>query len=665
MSNTVLYVDDDRNLSQIVTRALRGEGYEVRTSFDGDDAIAAIREDVPDLVLLDILLPRRDGFEVLAEVRGLPGPGSQVPVVLVSGCSPTPAYAQRANELRANDLLAKPVPLEKLLEVVTEHLGEAKKPEPVRGTNGGASADGMSGSFERVPFPAILHHLHGLRATGVLHVTTAKKRKWIQMREGYPVAVRSNLLKETLGHFLERSGRISREVLEESRRRMEREGVRQGEILVAMERLSDEELAEALRDQADQKLFEIFSWDKGNFRFERSDKLQRANSLGIGRSPANLILQGVRSRFPIERIDLYLETHRDRTVAHGATPFYRFQEINLDSYQEALLRGLDGTQPLSAFLGEDEDTRRTVYGLIAAGLLELRGEGPKGRAKRKTKPKGRAKAARARASRPRAGAAPAAAAAAPRAPTSAPLTPEDESHRNALATMAGQLRARTYFEILGVDGTDPPDRVREAYERISGDSHPDRFAGSHRAVRDLALEVFETVTAAYETLADPRRRQQYLLDQNRAEREARRKEQSELALEAETEFRKGEVALNTRCYEDALRHFGRALELYPDEGDHHAHYGWALYLCHPGDASMVGEALEHVKRGLKLASHREKPYLFMGRLYKAIGKVETAEKMFTRAAHVQPECVEALRELRLINMRREKSKGLIGRLLRR
>jgi tetratricopeptide (TPR) repeat protein len=80
---------------------------------------------------------------------------------------------------------------------------------------------------------------------------------------------------------------------------------------------------------------------------------------------------------------------------------------------------------------------------------------------------------------------------------------------------------------------------------------------------------------------------------------------------------------------------------------------------------MVGEALEHVKRGLKLASHREKPYLFLGRLYKAIGRVEMAERMFTRAVQIQPECLEGLRELRLINMRRKKSKGLIGRLLRR
>ena len=52
-------------------------------------------------------------------------------------------------------------------------------------------------------------------------------------------------------------------------------------------------------------------------------------------------------------------------------------------------------------------------------------------------------------------------------------------------------------------------------------------------------------------------------------------------------------------------------------------------------------------------------------LYKVIGKIGHAEKMFTRAVQIRPECVEAMRELRLINLRREKGRGLIKRLLRR
>lgn len=71
-----------------------------------------------------------------------------------------------------------------------------------------------------------------------------------------------------------------------------------------------------------------------------------------------------------------------------------------------------------------------------------------------------------------------------------------------------------------------------------------------------------------------------------------------------------------------------------------------------------------MKRGLKLARDNEKFYLYLGRLYKAIGGADSAEKMFTRAVRMRPDSVEALRELRLINLRRN-NKGLIGRILRR
>jgi len=80
---------------------------------------------------------------------------------------------------------------------------------------------------------------------------------------------------------------------------------------------------------------------------------------------------------------------------------------------------------------------------------------------------------------------------------------------------------------------------------------------------------------------------------------------------------------------------------------------------------QIEEAVEHVRRGIKLASHADRAYLFMGRLLRAMGKPAAAEKMFTRAVQIEPDCVEALRELRLINMRRERSKGLIRRMLRR
>ena len=315
MAASVLYVDDDRGLCQIVSKALGAEGYAVRVAHDGEEAIASIREDPPDLLLLGLLLPRRDGFQVLETLRRQPPPIGQLPVVLLSSCSPTPAYHQRAAALSASKLLTKPVPLDQLLGIVVDLIGEAKPadPAPHRVRKRAPRNRSIAGRLDRVSFPAVLHHLHGMRATGVLHLTSGKKRKWIQLRDGYPIAVRSNLLRETLGAHLERTGRISRAVLQQSREQIEK-GMRHGEILVAMDLLSEEQVADVLRDQADEKLFEIFGWQNGSFRFERDARLQRANTVGLGRSPANLILEGVRSRFPIDRIDRYLTSNGRRQV---------------------------------------------------------------------------------------------------------------------------------------------------------------------------------------------------------------------------------------------------------------------------------------------------------------------------------------------------------------
>jgi CheY-like chemotaxis protein len=71
------------------------------------------------------------------------------------------------------------------------------------------------------------------------------------------------------------------------------------------------------------------------------------------------------------------------------------------------------------------------------------------------------------------------------------------------------------------------------------------------------------------------------------------------------------------------------------------------------------------REGVKLAKDREKPYLLLGRLYRAIGRAGAAKKMFTRAVEIRPQCVEAMRELRIMNMRRDKDKGVLKRIFRR
>lgn len=374
MAPTLLCVDDDRSLCQILERALCAEGLSVTLAHDGEAALVAARALAPDLVLLDLQLPKRDGFSVLEALRAERGPLGETPVVLLSGCTRTPQYLQRAEELRAAAFLVKPVPLDDLIEVVRKTIGVAPGARSAGASAELGEARALAGDLRQVPFPALLHHLHGLRASGVLRLESGKKRKALQLREGRPVAVKSNLVGECLGNRLLVSERITREELDESlRRRRVGEGM-QGEILVAMHLLSERELAEALQEQADEKLFEIFEWRAGTFRFELDARLEGANALPAERSPANVILDGVRRRFPLEIVDAHLAGIAECWLAPNESPFYRFQDIDLDPGEDFLLSALDGRVRVADLGEQGEATRRTLYGLLVTGLLEPRGQ---------------------------------------------------------------------------------------------------------------------------------------------------------------------------------------------------------------------------------------------------------------------------------------------------
>ena len=643
MSATILCADVDRQLFKILERALRDEGYRAVAAHDGDQALAAFEAESPAIVVLDITIPKRDGFEVLESIRGMGGPASETPVLLTSSSRVSPAYEERACNLGAQAILAKPVPLEKLLKLVAEHV---KQPAP---KTEGKRREGprVEGDLSEIAFADLLHQLHGLRANGVLMISSGKKKKAIQLREGHPVAVKSNLVHECLGNYLVRTGKLSNEAVGESLARMKKGEGLQGQILVAMDVITEDEIAAALREQAESKLYEIFGWRRGAFKLEIGSRLKRGNTLALETSAANVILEGVRNWAPEERVAQFFAENGHRPVGRASSPFYRFQEVDLTPVEQTLVEGLDGSRSLDELCGDDEPMRRTFKALAAAELLELGGE-------------------------PVAAPAPAPRAAAP-APKgesegSAEATPRagrsDGHVRQELAALAEQLRGRTYFEIFDIRQDAPPHQIESAYERLARRTHPDRFNAASEGVRQLAAELFELVTEAHNTLLDPQRRLDYITGKKKRE-EAAAAARSAHAVNAEVEFQQGEDLLRQRNYERALDHFSRAREAAPRDGEYLAHYAWCFYLCNPDNATVVQEALAHMKRAVKLARDQEKPYLFLGRLCKVVGDAKGAEAMFTRAVQIKPDCVEAMRELRLINMRKDKGRGLIGRLLRR
>ncbi len=123
----ILVVEDDRDLALLLRRHLEGEGYQVLLAGSGEDALWLAKEEQPQLITLDIMLPDQDGFAVLEQLKEHPVT-SLIPVIIISVLT----EADRGYALGAVDYVVKPFDEEKLLESVRRALAPHEKGEPLR-----------------------------------------------------------------------------------------------------------------------------------------------------------------------------------------------------------------------------------------------------------------------------------------------------------------------------------------------------------------------------------------------------------------------------------------------------------------------------------------------------------------------------------------------------
>ena len=104
-SKSVLVIDDEPAILQLLERVFEAERYNVGLAADGTSGMAKYAESQPDLVLLDIMMPGLDGYQVLESMRQ----GSDVPVVIITGKDDQDPL-QKVLSLGANGLVQKPFP---------------------------------------------------------------------------------------------------------------------------------------------------------------------------------------------------------------------------------------------------------------------------------------------------------------------------------------------------------------------------------------------------------------------------------------------------------------------------------------------------------------------------------------------------------------------------
>jgi DNA-binding response OmpR family regulator len=120
----VLYVEDELFLAKIVSETLQGRGYDVILESDGGKAVSQFTKEKPDVCVLDIMLPNKDGFAIADEIRDKDG---QVPIIFLSAKSQT-SDVVNGFKTGANDYIRKPFSIEELIvriENVLKHKNTA------------------------------------------------------------------------------------------------------------------------------------------------------------------------------------------------------------------------------------------------------------------------------------------------------------------------------------------------------------------------------------------------------------------------------------------------------------------------------------------------------------------------------------------------------------
>ncbi len=602
MSQEVLIVEDDHALARKLVRVVESAGYRARLAHDGEAAMKEVAKTHPDLVLLDLLLPKKDGRSVLTILQSAEATNT-IPVIAMSGIFRGQTHARELTQAGAAGFLEKPFSNEDLISQLQAHLGAPQKAVHSETTSPRVSLR------ERSPAEVLWEAMQsGL--TGAVHFRTGRHHKVVLLDRGEPRSVRSNAVRECLGQKLMDAGRIDEQALQESLRRAKSSNRRQGELLVAMGALTKGELDQALATQGEEKLLALFAWTDGEAWTQSGVTQDSLASPLEGWTRRAVILRGV-EMIPLDWAERKLKPYTDCSINQEKLKLSKAETSDAVS---ALIKRLERGSRVSALLNPHAPA---LFGLWLIGAVRFDGKG--------------AKSAGAKA-----------------------VTAEEL--RGVLQSQARQ----THFQVLGVDPKASSRDVRSAFVKLAKRFHPDRFGGAPSEVAELGAEVFARISTAHDTLADEQARKIYESELRTGKSADEQRKDVSRILEAEKECRKGEACLKARDYAQAAVHFQNALELEPKEGEFHAYYGWSLFLTKRGQRA---KAIDHLKKCIALAPKSPTGYYYLGQLLKACEDTAGAGKMFRKVLSLRSDHVEASRELRLLQKRfQEKSGKKAGKL---
>ncbi len=624
MDKNILIIDDDRDLRDFLQQALTAAGFHVETVDRGALGLRKLLSEDFALALIDINMPEISGPNICQALRKHEKT-RDLPVVMITTTFHSPEQIKAAKEeYGVDDFLFKPftgIDLQQLLERVF-------KP----GKKAAGALQNKVLPLSEFTIPTQLHRLYVDRATGLLHLHHGNAKKVIYIKEGYPVFARSNVLGECLGRMLVREGIITQVDCDQSVELSKQSGRLQGTVLIQMGLLTPQDLKAVLERQVTEKLLSTFAWRSGTLHFEPGKDFKKGVTQ-IPLSPASLILQGINRYWTIKQVDEFLYPFASDYLCQTTNPKYRFQDINLGKRGLAVLKSCQGQKRLQDILEQHPLARREVQKLVAALLISEMID---------------------RHATPQQGVVD------DHADTE--MTLIDEKLRRKILGDYQRIMESDYFEALGIERKSDSGAVRRAYYKMAKEYHPDRFLGSSlsREMSAKVSEMFQYITQAYTVLSDPATRSDYLDELING---PKKKIDINQVIEAEAAYQEGLALLKVRRFATAAKALKKAVEFSPEEPEYMTNFAWALFKSAPEKTENRNQAMEILLASRELNPRSDLTHLYLGHVYQAQGKERQAEKSYEVAVQANPDCTEALRELRLINLRREQTaqhKGLFS-----
>lgn len=631
----ILIVDDDPFVQGTLAEKFREAGFEVVSAKDGETGIEALAGS-PDIIITELLLPKVSGLELLRRARLK---SADTPLIVFSTVYRDEAFFEDLkNRYGISGYFIKPVQFERVFSLIKDLKKEAPEGVSPKERFG---VKKISGEIVPLLFPVLLHKLYMNKATGRLRLQTGNIIKEFHFKNGIPVFAKSNLVQETLGRVLLDSGLISKIDYEMSIRQMLKERKRHGEVLLEMGVLPIN-LKEALKIQLRQKLLNTFMWKNGTYYFIPEKELKVDIESGI--LPAEIIWEGIKTQIDEETCNSYLEEFMDGHVFEGK-PNYSLKELGFSKEEERFFISIDGKKTMRELIEssplDTPYTKKLLITLLITGLIEVRNE------VKVRKPEKQIQGVNTRI-----------------AESKGLKNEEDIKLYNDLNNYLNELKTKNYFEVLGLKEDATDEDVRKSYFMLAREYHPDRFYNKEKLIKDTVEEIFTIITQAYNSLTTAELRKKYM-ESLKGKQEEKKSEDVQALVSAEIQFQKGMVYYKSQDYIKAEECFKWAVKLNPQEAEYNGWLGWVLYKKQPDDSQMRKKAEEAINHALQMNPKWDQGYLFLAHLARIQKDEERAEKYFQKALEVNPNNQEALREVRLINMRKQKSEGIFKKLFKK